>query len=145
MGSALSAGLGLRLASDLPTLIVIGDWGLMMGSSEVHTVASRGIDKLVVVVWSNAGGALIRSGVRSQGIDVPCDTHSWTSPSFAMVAKGYGMRSLTARNPTGLLRALRVALQAPFPVLIDAIIDPDAEIPGAQARYLHLEQSRRAL
>jgi acetolactate synthase-1/2/3 large subunit len=143
MGSALGAGLGIRLASDLATLVLIGDWGLMMGQSELHTAASLGIGRFVVVVWSNAGGALIRTGVRAQGLDVPADTHTWTAPRFAWVARGYGLRSLTIRTTRALRRSLAVALRAPFPVLIDAIIDPDAPIPGAEARYVHLDTSTR--
>jgi thiamine pyrophosphate-dependent acetolactate synthase large subunit-like protein len=141
MGSALAAGLGVRLASGVPTLVIIGDWGLMMGSSELHTAASMEIGSFVVVVWSNAGGALIRAGVRAQGLEVPAETHTWSNPRFASVARGYGMRALTVRTASGLARAAAAALQAPFPVLIDAVIEPNAEIPGAGARYLHLDAS----
>jgi thiamine pyrophosphate-dependent acetolactate synthase large subunit-like protein len=141
MGSALAAGLGVRLASGLPTLVIIGDWGLMMGSAELHTVATTHVDGFVVVVWSNAGGALIRAGVRAQGLDVPGQTHSWTGPRFASVARGHGIRALTVRSPRALGRAVTVGLRAPFPVLVDASIDPDAEIPGASARFTHLETS----
>jgi acetolactate synthase I/II/III large subunit len=144
MGSALGTGLGIRLASDLATVVLIGDWGLMMGQSELHTAASLGIGRFVVVVWSNAGGALIRTGVRAQGLDVPSETHTWTAPRFAWVARGYGLRSLTIRSTRALRRSLAVALRAPFPVLIDAIIDPDAPIPGAEARYVHLDTSTRS-
>ena len=144
MGSALSAGVGVRLASNLATLVVMGDWGLMMGQSELHTIASLGLGRFVVVVWSNAGGALIRAGVRAQRIDVPAETHSWTAPRFELVARGYGLRSLTVRTAVGLRRAAAAALRAPFPVLIDAIVDPDATIPGAQARYVHLDSSTRS-
>jgi len=141
MGSALAAGLGVRLASDLPTLVVIGDWGLMMGGSELHTVASLGVGRFVVVVWSNSGGALIRAGVSAQRLAVPAEAHSWVSPRFAEVARAHGMRGLTARSATGLGRAAAASLRAPFPVLIEAIIEPNAEIPGAGARYVHLETS----
>ena len=141
MGSALAAGLGVRLGSGVPTLVVIGDWGLMMGGSELHTAASMEIGGFVVVVWSNAGGALIRAGVQAQGLDVPAETHTWSSPHFASVARGFGMRAMTVRSARRLARAAAVALRAPYPVLIDAVIEPNAEIPGAGERYLHLDAS----
>lgn len=142
MGSALAAGLGVRLASDIPTLVVIGDWGLLMGGSELHTVATLGVGRFVVVVWSNSGGALIRAGVSAQRIAVPAETHSWVGPRFADVARAHDIRGLTARTATGLGRAAAAAFRAPFPVLIEATIAPNAEIPGAGARYVHLETSR---
>lgn len=141
MGSALAAGIGVRLASELPTVVVIGDWGFMMGGSELHTVASLGIGRFVVVVWSNSGGALIRAGVRAQGLDVPAEIHSWRAPSFERVAQGYDVRALTVCTARGLGRAVAVALRAAFPVVVDAIVDPDAAIPGAGARYDQLTDS----
>jgi thiamine pyrophosphate-dependent acetolactate synthase large subunit-like protein len=141
MGTALSAGLGVRLASGLPTVVVIGDWGFFMGSSELHTAASLGIGGFAIVIWSNAGGALVRTGVRAQRFEVPAQTHSWPPPQFDLIAKGCGMRALTVRTAQGLRRAATVALRSPFPVLIDAQIDPDATPPGAADRYIHLDTS----
>jgi hypothetical protein len=38
---------------------------------------------------------------------------------------------------------LTIALASPFPVLIDAIIDPNGEVPAGD-RYLHLNASGEA-
>ena len=141
MGSALPAGIGLRIGSGLPTLVLIGDWGLMMGQSELHTLASLGIGKLAIVVWSNSGGALIRCGVRAQSLAAPATSHTWDRPpSFELVARGYDLRAVTVRTATHLRRALTTAFASPFPVLIDAIIDPGGDVPAAD-RYLHLNAS----
>jgi thiamine pyrophosphate-dependent acetolactate synthase large subunit-like protein len=141
MGSALPAGIGLRVGSGLPTLVLIGDWGLMMGQSELHTIASLGLGKLAIVVWSNSGGALIRCGVRAQGIDAPAASHTWQRPpSFELVARGYDLRATTVRTASRLRQALAIALASPFPTLIDAVIDPNADVPAGD-RYLHLNAS----
>ena len=141
MGSALPAGIGLRIASGLPTVVLIGDWGLMMGQSELHTIASLGLGQLAIVVWSNSGGALIRCGVRAQGLHTPAASHTWDrAPSFELVARGYNLRALTVRTARRLRQALTIALASPFPVLIDAIIDPNGEVPAGD-RYLHLNAS----
>jgi thiamine pyrophosphate-dependent acetolactate synthase large subunit-like protein len=144
MGGALSAGLGLHLASSLPTVVLIGDWGLMMGSSELHTISSLALRAFVVIVWSNGGGALIRAGVKAQGIDVSRELHSWrTPPDFVQVARGYGLRGISVRSPAALRRALKQAFLSPGPVLIEAVVDPHAEVPAGD-RYLHLDASAEA-
>jgi acetolactate synthase-1/2/3 large subunit len=144
MGTALSVGLGLRLASGVPTLVLTGDWGLQMAAAEMHTVTSLALGQFVIVVFSNNGGALIRSGVRAQRLTVPSDMHSWASPQFAAIACGYGIRAMTIRTAVGLRRAVAAATKWPHPVLIDAIVDPNAHIPGAQDRYGDLDASARA-
>jgi thiamine pyrophosphate-dependent acetolactate synthase large subunit-like protein len=144
MGFALCSGLGIRLASGMPTLVILGDWGFAMTAGELHTVACMDIDRFVVVVWSNGGGALIRNGVRAQQIGVPVELHSWKSPRHAVVATGYGIRAMTVTTPSALRRAVKVGLRWRCPVLIDAIIAPDGEIPGADARYRDLDSSREA-
>lgn len=141
MGGAIAAGLGLRLASGLPTLVIIGDWGLMMGSSELHTLAALSLANFVVVVWSNRGGALIRAGVKAQGLSVTRELHTWNSPpDFVQVARGYGLSGTRAHSVSGLRRALRRALSATRPTLIEAMIAPDADVPAGD-RYLHLDAS----
>jgi thiamine pyrophosphate-dependent acetolactate synthase large subunit-like protein len=143
MGSALPAGIGLRIASGLPTVVLIGDWGMMMGQSELHTIASLGLGKLVIVVWSNSGGALIRCGVQAQGLDAPAACHTWDrAPRFELVARGYGLRAVTVRTAPRLRQTLARALAAPCPVLIDAIIDPASNVPAAD-RYVHLTASEK--
>lgn len=144
MGSALSAGLGIRLASELPTVVLIGDWGLVMGSTELHTAAALKVAHFVIVVWSNSGGALIRAGVRAQGIGVPRKTHTWPSPGFESIARGYGLRASTVRTAAALRKAVSTGIRAGEPVLVDALIDPEGEIPGAKARFVHLDNSKRA-
>jgi thiamine pyrophosphate-dependent acetolactate synthase large subunit-like protein len=87
---------------------------------------------------SNRGGALIRAGVKAQGIRVAHELHTWhSSPDFVQVARGYGLAGTRVRNPAGLKRALVRGLNAPRPMLIEALIEPDAELPASD-RYLHL-------
>jgi thiamine pyrophosphate-dependent acetolactate synthase large subunit-like protein len=81
--------------------------------------------------------------VSAQGLEVPPATHSWPSPAFRRVARGYGMRAVTARTPRELAHAARDAINAPHPVLVEAIVDPDAATPGASARFIHLGASER--
>jgi len=135
MGTALGKAIGGRFKNDTPTLVVVGDWGMLMSLSELHTLACSPMPGFLVACLSNFGGAMIRSGVREQRIDVPSSVHSWESPRFAIVAKGLGVHALTVRTPRDLYRAARAGLRAQYPVFIDMIVDPDAEIPGAGERF----------
>jgi thiamine pyrophosphate-dependent acetolactate synthase large subunit-like protein len=142
MGEAVLASLGVRLASGLPTLAVVGDWGQLMVPSEIHTAVELGMDRYVVVVWANGGGAFIGAGVSQQGLHVPEATWRWREPpSFARVAEGLGARGVVATNAATLQRAVSDGLRGKGPVVIEARIDPAAPIPAGD-RFLSLGESR---
>jgi thiamine pyrophosphate-dependent acetolactate synthase large subunit-like protein len=132
------ASLGVRLASGLPTLALVGDWGHCMTPAELHTAVELGLDHYVVVVWSNRGGAFIRAGVEQQGIRVPDQTWRWQRPpSFARLAEAYGAQGVVASDALTLEQAVAAGLRGGRPVLIEARIDPDAPIPAGD-RFLTL-------
>jgi thiamine pyrophosphate-dependent acetolactate synthase large subunit-like protein len=144
LGTALAAGLGVRLASRMPTLALLGDWGLMAGAAELHTVATLRPSNFVIVAWSNEGGAMIRNGVQYQKLAVPDELHTWISPSFAEVARGFGIRAVKVCTAADLGEAVREGMRAPSPLLVHAVIDPSGEIPGASDRYRALKDSGKA-
>lgn len=142
MGEALLASLGVRLASGLPTLAIVGDWGNAMVPSELHTAVELGLDRYVVVVWANGGGAFIGAGVAQQGLQVPESAWRWQRPpSFARIAEGFGAKGLVASDLRTLQRAVASGLRGPGPVLIEARVDPAAPIPAGD-RFLTLGESR---
>jgi thiamine pyrophosphate-dependent acetolactate synthase large subunit-like protein len=142
MGEALMASLGIRLASDLPTLTIVGDWGYCMAPSEIHTAVELELDRYVVLIWANGGGAFIGTGVEQQGIVVPDRVWRWRSPpDFAQVARGYGARGVSVTNAEALRRELRGALSASGPVIIEAKIDPAVPVPAGD-RFLSLGDAR---
>ena len=138
MGEALMASLGIRLASNLPTLALVGDWGYCMTPAEIHTAVELGLDRYVVLVWANAGGAFIGAGVKQQNIGVPDAVWHWKSPpDFAKAAIAYGARGVTVTDAATLKRELVRALRAARPVVIEARIDPTAVVPAGD-RFLTL-------
>ena len=144
MGEALMASLGIRLASNLPTLTLVGDWGYCMAPAELHTAVELGLDRYVVLIWANGGGAFIGAGVKQQGIAVPDRVWRWRSPpSFGAIASGYGAEGVTVTDATSLGRELSRAFSAPHPVVIEAKIDPEALVPAGD-RFLTLGDSRSA-
>jgi thiamine pyrophosphate-dependent acetolactate synthase large subunit-like protein len=138
MSEALMASLGVRIASDLPTLTIVGDWGYCMAPAELHSAVELGLGRYVVLVWANSGGAFIGAGVKQQGIVVPDDVWRWKSPPrFAEVARAYGARGVTVRDAAALQSELSRALAGSRPVLIEAMIDGDIPVPAGD-RFLTL-------
>jgi acetolactate synthase-1/2/3 large subunit len=142
MGEAVLASLGMRLASGLPTLALVGDWGQAMVPAELHTAVELGLDRYVVVVWANGGGAFIGAGVAQQGLQVPPSAWRWQAPpSFARIAEGFGAKGVVATDVRALERAVSEGLRGSGPVVIEARIDPTAPIPAGD-RFLTLGESR---
>lgn len=142
MSEALMASLGVRLASNLPTLTIVGDWGYCMAPAELHTAVELELDRYVVLVWANSGGAFIGAGVKQQGIAVPDEVWRWKCPPrFAEVARAYGARGVTVDNAAALERELLRAFRGAGPVLIEAKIDPEIAVPAGD-RFLTLGDAR---
>ena len=144
LGSGLAMALGVRMSSRCPTVALVGEWGLLANEGELSTVSLRDVGQFVVVCCSNSGSAMIRAGVEAQHFLVPAELHTWRAPRFELVAAGHGLQACTVRRASDLQSTLTSALQAPHPVLIDAIIDPLAKVPAAQARFGELDKSREA-
>ena len=142
MSEALMASVGVRLASNLPTLTIVGDWGYCMAPAELHTAVELELDRYVVLVWANSGGAFIGAGVKQQGIAVPDEVWRWKRPpNFAEVARAYGARGVTVSNAAALESELSRALRGAGTVLIEAKIDPEIAVPAAD-RFLTLGDAR---
>jgi thiamine pyrophosphate-dependent acetolactate synthase large subunit-like protein len=116
----------------------------MAAASELHTVATLGLGGFVILAWANDGSSMIRNGVQHQQLDVPAELHTWASPSFAKIAEGFGLRGAMVRTAESLRDAVREGMGASAPLLVHAVIDPEAEIPGAADRFDDLNESWRS-
>ena len=142
MGEALMASLGVRLASDLPTLAIVGDWGFCMAPSEIHTAVELKLDRYVVLIWANGGGALVGAGIESEGIAVPDNVWHWkNAPDFAQVARGYRALGVTVTDADALSSTLSRALRGSGPWIIEAKIDPAVPVPAGD-RFRALAEAR---
>jgi acetolactate synthase-1/2/3 large subunit len=120
MGYGFPAGLGAALARpECPVVAVCGDGGFQMTMAELGTAVQEEIP-LVVVVVNDEGLSLIRRvqdqqfGGRRFAVDLK-------NPSFAALARAYGIEGNVVREPAELTAAVRDALARRQLALIEAV------------------------
>lgn len=128
MGTAIGAALGRR---DHPTLLVVGDGGMMLGGlTELCTAGRLGLDVTVVVCNDGSYGAE-HAQLRERGLDPAVSMMQW--PDLASVADGFGWRTTTITSEEELPSLAEfLGRGADGPRLVDVWLDPD-EIPFQRA------------
>ncbi|HUB14672.1 MAG TPA: thiamine pyrophosphate-dependent enzyme [Acetobacteraceae bacterium] len=122
LGAGFPMALGVKVAHpDKPVVAVAGDGGFMFGSSELATAVQHGIN-LVTVVFNNASyGNVLRDQHRLfQGRD---SGSRLRNPDFQIYAKSFGVPSWRVSDADGLRGALRQALAANAPALVEVMTD----------------------
>lgn len=117
LGYALPAAVGAKVGRpDAPVAVLIGDYGLQYTVSELGTAAELG-QPLVVLLWNNDSLGQIRDGMVSAGIQ---PNAVWArNPDFQLLARAYGCAAEKPRSLDELLPAIRQALAASTPTLIE--------------------------
>jgi acetolactate synthase-1/2/3 large subunit len=132
MGVGLPAAIGAKLANpDAPVLSMIGDGGLFMCLSELHTAVEEGLD-LVIIVSDNADYGIIS---KSPEIAEYTSSHQfrWSSPDFATIAEGFGCWSTRVDGVDGLQCAVATAFDRDEPVPKLISVDIEVTEPSAPA------------
>jgi acetolactate synthase-1/2/3 large subunit len=132
MGSAVAAVVGGKAAAPKRAAVaLVGDAAFAMHGMEVHTAVEERYP-VVWVVLNNGGHGMVTQGERLLGrgpgiggFRVPIDS--------ATLGRSLGALSFRVETPRELAEALRIALSADKPTVIDAIIDPD-EVPPTLAQ-----------
>ena len=130
MGFATSGILGAKLAApDRPCVAVVGDGSFLMTPHALATAVEYDIP-VVWVVWNNFGYVSIRDiqmgmfGGRELATNFQLDrTHKPYSPDFAMLAKSFGVASHTVTRADEVEDALRTAIAANVPYLLEVPVD----------------------
>ncbi len=124
-----SIGLGLGLSmgvsaarSERPTVVFIGDGGLMMSLGELETAVRHNVPLLIVVMNDSAYGSELQI---SRVWDLPDDLSVFPESDFAAIAKSIGARSASARNLDQVRAALEGVDLMQGPYLIDCTINPN--------------------
>lgn len=117
LGFALPAGIGAKFGvGHKPVAVMIGDYGLQYTINELGTAAEHKLP-LVILVWNNDALGEIRDNMVGKGIQPNAVTLK--NPDFQMIAKAYGCRAERPANLKALAEAIRAALAADGPTLIE--------------------------
>ena len=138
MGFGVAGVLGAKLAApDRPCVSVCGDGAFFMHASVLGTAVEYELP-VVWVVWNNYAYASIRGLQRGylDGRELATDfRHPKTgepyNPDFAAMARSAGVDGVSVDRAADLGEAVRAALAAGRPYLIDANIDADQNPQGA--------------
>ena len=117
LGFAMPAALGAKISSPARAVLALaGDFGLQFSLNELMTAVDEHIS-LPIVVWNNSALGQIRDDMQAGGI--PLTGVIARNPDFVALAKSCGASGLRARNDHALTQAIREALTAPGPTLIE--------------------------
>lgn len=132
LGWAFPAAIGAKYAAgDRPVVCFTGDGGLWYHFTELETAVSQNLP-FVTVVNDNRSFNQTQGGVKRAYADNDGDgSNVWkfTDVDFAAVAQEMGAIGMRVTQPEELGSAIREALEADRPVVIDAKTDPDALAP----------------
>jgi benzoylformate decarboxylase len=124
LGYCLPAAVGLKLAeSERPVVCVIGD-GSVSYSIQALWSAARYETGVVVVVVNNSGYSILKGFRDSIGIDDSVPGLDVPGVDFVGIAEGFGAGGERVEEAENLEGALKHALDAGRPYLMDVIVDP---------------------
>ena len=148
MGYALPAAIGAQIGRpDLPVWVVVGDGGIQMTIQEFATVIQEELP-LKIAVIDNGYLGMVRQWQELFFNRNYCTT-CLRNPDFARIAEAYGIRGITVEHRDGVREAVREALEAEGPVLIDFRVEPEENVfpmvaPGKPISQMFLPQRKEA-
>lgn len=135
MGHAAAGVIGTALATGRPALAVVGD-GAMLMTNEISTAVQHAAP-CIWVVLNDARYNMCAQGMATLGLRADA---SIPPTNFAALATALGATGMRVTEEAGLEPALREALAASCPVVVDVVIDPDRLAPAmARNRGLRAE------
>ena len=122
LGAGFPTALGVKVAMpDRPVVALTGDGGFLFGGAELATAMQFGINLVTVLFNNSSYGNVLRDQRRLfQGRD---SGSMLRNPDFQMYAKSFGVPSWRVNDAEGLRGALREALAANSPALIEVMTD----------------------
>jgi len=119
LGYALPAAIGAKLgAPERPIVALAGDYGLQFTLAELLTAVEAGIT-LPIVLWNNEALGQIRDDMVRAGIG-PLGVFA-RNPDFLALARACGAEGTRVGDAQALAQALRRALGARGPTLIECV------------------------
>ena len=118
LGVAFPLALGAKIAKpDKAVVVASGDGGFLYNSQELATAVQYGINVVVIVFNDNAYGNVLRAQIEQfDGHVLGTELYN---PDFVKLAEAYGVRGVRAHDAGQLESALREALEADAPRVIE--------------------------
>jgi len=128
MGFAFPAAMGAKFANpDKTVFCVTGEGGFVMNQQELATVAEHNVE-IKILILNNYSLGMVRQfqddfygGIRSQ-IDLS------QGPDFVKLADAYGIKAMRTDKAKDVAGMLDEALAHKGPVLMEYVIDPNANV-----------------
>jgi acetolactate synthase-1/2/3 large subunit len=118
LGSSFATALGAQVGSpDTPVLTIAGDGGFVYNLPELASQVQHGLNVVSIVFNDGAFGNVKRTQqqqFRGRGIAAEL-----VNPDFVALARAFGIAGQRVSTPAGLESALRSALAARAPALIE--------------------------
>jgi acetolactate synthase-1/2/3 large subunit len=125
MGHFATGVVGTALATGRKAFAVVGDGAMLMGT-ELNTAAQYGAPA-VWVVLNDAQYSMVDQGMKALGLT--CLDTQMPRVDFAALAKASGADGVRVESETGLHAAVRQALAAEGPFVIDVLTDNSENAP----------------
>jgi acetolactate synthase-1/2/3 large subunit len=125
MGHAVTGVVGAALARNGKAVAIAGD-GAMLMNSEVNTAVHYRVPA-VWIVLNDSGYGMIEHGMSRQGYD-KVDVRI-PRVDFLQLARAMGADGIRVENEAGLDMALKMAMSAPGPFIVDVEMDPSHPPP----------------
>ena len=128
LGAGFPTALGVKVAHpDRAVVAVTGDGGFLFGGADLATAVRYGINLVTVLFNNGAYGNVLRDQKRLfEGRHAGAEL---TNPDFQAYARAFGVRSWRVADAIGLRGALREALAANAPCLIEVTTDIATDTP----------------
>ena len=126
MGQAAAGVLGAALGRQGKAVAILGD-GAMLMQNEISTAATYGIDA-VWIILNDARYAMIAQGMAAIGWQ-PFET-DFARADFVAIARAMGGEGVRVERELDVQLALRAALAARGPFVVDVLIDRDELAPS---------------
>lgn len=126
VGQGPGVAVGVALARPhAPTVLAIGDGGLMMSLAELTTAVREQLD-LIVVVYNDRSYAAEYHNFTRLGLDPALSLLPW--PQLAPLAEAFGARGVTVASLDDLTTVADAIVQRDRPLLLDVQVDPAVRI-----------------
>ncbi len=118
LGVAFPVALGAKIAKpDKVVVVASGDGGFLYNSQELATAVQYGINVVVIVFNDNAYGNVLRAQIEQfDGHVLGTELYN---PDFVRLAEAYGVHGVRVHDAEGLESALREAVAADAPRVIE--------------------------